>query len=162
MGACCPRGGSDDRTSILSASERQGHYSSGSNYRNLKIVYHGTTSARADSILREGIRPSRSGMLGPGIYVSADYNKAWREAKKKVRQDRKGQPNVLEFVADVGNVMIIDNKDHPQRWNWQHTHDSAWVPPNTRDMCPIGGSEETCLTDPGRLQYVARYRNPPW
>lgn len=156
MGTCCCSQTSDDRKPVLPESERHGRSSAASNYKK-KTVYHGTTSARADRIQREGIRPSADGMLGPGVYVSADYNKALREAKRRGYRDGGGQPTVLEFDVNVGSVMVIDRKDHPRRLNWQSTHDSAWVPPNTRDLCPIGGSEESCIKDPRRLHFVKRY-----
>ena len=39
------------------------------------IMYHGTRSENVDSILSNGFRRSRIGMLGRGVYVSKDHQK---------------------------------------------------------------------------------------
>lgn len=39
-------------------------------------MYHGTSAANVQSIKQNGFRPSSSGMLGPGVYVSRDRQKA--------------------------------------------------------------------------------------
>lgn len=116
-------------------------------------VYHGTTAARADSIEREGIRPSNGGLLGAGVYVTTDIAKAWREARKKVGQDGGGQPVVLEYTTHLGKVKKIDKLGHPKQVNWQRTHDTAWVPSG---VCGKG-SPEDCIKDPRRLRLVQRH-----
>ena len=60
-------------------------------------MYHGTTRQNADSIEKEGFRPSTGGMLGSGVYLSRDITKA----------ETYGQV-VFECLVDVGRVKRID------------------------------------------------------
>ena len=39
------------------------------------VMYHATKWGNVKSILDTGFRPSASGMLGPGLYLSRDINK---------------------------------------------------------------------------------------
>ena len=52
-----------------------GNASNGSTGR-VMTMYHGTSAANVQSIKQNGFRPSSSGMLGPGVYVSRDRQKA--------------------------------------------------------------------------------------
>ena len=64
------------------------------------IMYHGTSDAAAQSILASGFNQSSSGMLGRGVYVSADVNKA------------KGYGNsILKLAGEAGK----DKEDYISR-----------------------------------------------
>ncbi|XP_058865475.1 uncharacterized protein LOC117397126 [Acipenser ruthenus] len=112
-------------------------------------MYHGTTKERAESITRYGFQQSEDGMLGRGVYVSRDFNKAsWYPLHRPEREKR-----VLKLCVNVGRVKKIDRQGHPMQKTWHHHgYDSAWVPPNC-GMVP-SGLEEDCIWDPNRITVV--------
>eukprot|EP00438_Fugacium_kawagutii_P006162 Skav207450 [mRNA] locus=scaffold3545:35731:36342:+ [translate_table: standard] len=93
-------------------------------------MFHGTTAANAQSIMKNGFKPSSGGMLGPGVYVSADIEKAKRYGT-----------SILILEVKLGKTKRIDSQSHPMRTSWNsHGYDSAWVPPNC-GMVPSGLTE---------------------
>ncbi|CAE7224056.1 unnamed protein product [Symbiodinium natans] len=105
-------------------------------------MYHGTTAANAQSILENGFKPSSNGMLGKGVYVSADIEKAKRYGH-----------SVLEVEAKLGKTKKIDSQSHPMRTSWHsHGYDSAWVPANCGMVS--SGLTETCIFDPDRIRVI--------
>ncbi|KAG5844565.1 hypothetical protein ANANG_G00163850, partial [Anguilla anguilla] len=91
------------------------------------IMYHGTTREAAESIMRFGFCPSKDGMLGRGVYVSRDPQKASRYPLNVHPANRL----VLELQVDVGKVKRIDRQGHPLQKTWHDAgYDTAWVPPN--------------------------------
>ncbi|KAK2900689.1 hypothetical protein Q8A67_008804 [Cirrhinus molitorella] len=118
------------------------------------IMYHGTTMRRALRIQREGFRPSSGGMLGPGVYLSRDMEKASRYPE----DDRGRQRAIIRVEVRVGKVKRIDYKGHPLQKTWyQHGYDTAWVPPN----CGMvrSGLEEDCVYDPSRIRVLEIIEN---
>lgn len=97
----------------------------------------------ADKIQKEGFKPSQDGMLGKGVYMSRDINKA--RAYGEV---------VLEAEVEVGKVRKIDRQQHPEQKTWQNSHDTAWVPPN----CGMvkSGLTENCIKDPKKIHLTSR------
>merc|ERR1712098_524240 len=92
-----------------------------------RTMFHGTRPEAAKSIQKEGFKPSTNGMLGPGVYVSQDINKA-----------RKHGAVVLETEVRTGKVKKIDRQGHSMQKSWaKEGYDSAWVPPNC-GMNPSG------------------------
>ncbi|KAM3598599.1 uncharacterized protein V6R79_020158 [Siganus canaliculatus] len=113
------------------------------------VMYHGTSSRNAKSIRTKGFQQSSRGMLGPGVYLSRDLNKASRYPIGHPEDDRV----VLKVVVNVGRVKKIDYQGHPLQWTWHdHGYDTAWVPPNC-GMVP-SGLEEDCVWDPRRIQII--------
>uniref|UniRef100_A0A8C4RHW3 Uncharacterized LOC114651557 n=1 Tax=Erpetoichthys calabaricus TaxID=27687 RepID=A0A8C4RHW3_ERPCA len=116
---------------------------------NVYVMFHGTTRENAQLIKRNGFRPSQDGMLGKGVYVSRDIQKASRypievEPSKRV---------VLKLNVNVGKVVKIDRQGHPWQKSWHsHGYDTAWVPPNC-GMVP-SGLEEDCIWDPSRIRVI--------
>ncbi|KAM3598185.1 uncharacterized protein V6R79_014687 [Siganus canaliculatus] len=111
------------------------------------VMYHGTSSRNAQSIVAAGFRPSSGGMLGRGVYLSRDLDKASRYPLNHPEHDRV----VIKVVVDVGRVIKIDSQHHPRRTTWhEHGFDTAWVPPN----CGMvkSGLEEDCVWDPSRIK----------
>ena len=111
------------------------------------IMYHGTTKQGAESIKRTGFRRSVDGMLGPGVYVSRDLQKASRYPLNVLERDRR----VLVLNVNVGKVKKIDHQGHPLQKTWHAAgYDTAWVPPN----CGMvkSGLEEDCVWDPSRIK----------
>ncbi|CAL8316704.1 unnamed protein product [Arctogadus glacialis] len=115
------------------------------------VMYHGTTRTIAKAILSEGFRQSADGMLGPGVYLSRDLNKASRYPINTPHSERV----VIRVKVNVGNVIAINHQGHPRRKNW-HDHwygevfDTAWCPPDC-GMTP-SGMEEDCVWDPTRIE----------
>ncbi|MGH0128600.1 UNVERIFIED_CONTAM: hypothetical protein FKN15_001810 [Acipenser sinensis] len=112
-------------------------------------MYHGTTKERAESIKRYGFKQSDDGMLGRGVYVSRDFNKASRYPLHYPEREKR----VLKLRVNVGRVKKIDRQGHPMQKTWHHHgYDSAWVPPNC-GMVP-SGLEEDCIWDPNRIKVM--------
>lgn len=106
-------------------------------------MYHGTSMSNATSILQEGFKPSSGGMLGKGVYLSADRKKAEKHGN-----------TILTVQVKLGKVKKIDSQTHPLRTLWSSQgFDSAWVPAN----CGMVGSRltETCVLDPDRIRVVS-------
>ncbi|KAL3053274.1 hypothetical protein OYC64_005751 [Pagothenia borchgrevinki] len=117
-------------------------------------MYHGTTRAIAHSILATGFRQSSDGMLGCGVYLSRDLQKASRYPIDHPVHDKV----VIKVVVNVGKVIAINHQYHPQRKTWHdYGFDTAWVPPN----CGMvkSGLEEDCVWDPSRIT-ISKIINP--
>uniref|UniRef100_A0A3Q3F0J0 PARP catalytic domain-containing protein n=1 Tax=Labrus bergylta TaxID=56723 RepID=A0A3Q3F0J0_9LABR len=115
------------------------------------VMYHGTTSQAARSIMAKGFQQSSGGMLGPGVYLSRDLNKASRYPIDHPEHDRV----VIKVVVNVGRVIAINRQGHPRQKTWHDSRygevfDTAWVPPNC-GMVP-SGLEEDCVWDPSRIK----------
>uniref|UniRef100_A0A3Q3EPN1 Poly [ADP-ribose] polymerase n=1 Tax=Labrus bergylta TaxID=56723 RepID=A0A3Q3EPN1_9LABR len=118
------------------------------------VMYHGTTSEAARSIMAKGFQQSSGGMLGPGVYLSRDLNKASRYPIDHPEHDRV----VIKVVVNVGRVIAINRQGHPRQKTWHDSRygevfDTAWVPPNC-GMVP-SGLEEDCVWDPSRIKINA-------
>jgi len=112
----------------------------------LTTMYHGTSAVAAVSIQAHGgFRPSTGGMLGPGVYLSQNIEKARRYAHHG--------GVILKCVVDVGRVATIDRQGHPMQKTWHESgYDAAWCPPAC-GMVP-SGLEEHCVFDPSRIHIV--------
>ena len=113
------------------------------------VMYHGTTRQNAQAILTSGFRQSKDGMLGPGVYLSRDLQKASRYPINHPESDRV----VLTVSVNVGKVIAIRYQNHPHQKTWHYLgYDTAWVPPN----CGMvkSGLEEDCVWDPNRIQII--------
>ncbi|CAL8316684.1 unnamed protein product [Arctogadus glacialis] len=115
------------------------------------VMYHGTTRTIANAILSEGFRQSADGMLGPGVYLSRDLNKARGYPFNTPDSERV----VFRVKVNVGNVIAINYQCHPRQNNWHdrrygEVFDTAWCPPN----CGMtrSGMEEDCVWDPNRIK----------
>ncbi|XP_078720895.1 uncharacterized protein LOC144937526 [Lampetra fluviatilis] len=112
-------------------------------------MYHGTDIDGARNIFARGFRRSEDGMLGPGVYVSRDINKARCYPVNCPANQRV----ILKVKVRVGMVKKIDSQDHPLRFTWhEHGYNTAWVPPN----CGMvnSGREEDCVWNPSRVQLI--------
>uniref|UniRef100_A0A8C9V0E1 Grass carp reovirus (GCRV)-induced gene 2p n=1 Tax=Scleropages formosus TaxID=113540 RepID=A0A8C9V0E1_SCLFO len=116
-------------------------------------MYHGTTKEAAREIEASGFRQSKDGMLGPGVYVSRDFEKASRYPLN-ISDD---QREVLKLKVNVGKVKKIDCQRHPMQKSWHDRgYDTAWCPPN----CGMvkSGLEEDCVWDPSRITIMGTRR----
>ncbi|CAN2391842.1 Grass carp reovirus (GCRV)-induced gene, partial [Pristimantis euphronides] len=111
-------------------------------------MFHGTYYEAAKEIIKHGFIPSKNGMLGKGVYVSRDINKA-----RKFPQTSHPRKVVLKLRVNVGRVKKIDRQNHRLQKTWHdHGYDTAWVPPHC-GMNP-SGQEEDCVYDPRRIKVV--------
>ncbi|KAK6300603.1 hypothetical protein J4Q44_G00287010, partial [Coregonus suidteri] len=110
------------------------------------IMYHGTSWWAAQEIMARGFYPSKRGMLGQGVYLSRDLEKASRYPLDLPEH----QKVVIKVKVNVGKVKKIDCKGHPLQKTWHDKgYDSAWVPPN----CGMvkSGLQENCVWDPNHI-----------
>uniref|UniRef100_A0A8C9RAQ0 PARP catalytic domain-containing protein n=1 Tax=Scleropages formosus TaxID=113540 RepID=A0A8C9RAQ0_SCLFO len=118
------------------------------------IMYHGTTRQAAQQILESGFHQSPDGMLGRGVYVSRDLQKASRYPLHLPEHQRV----VLKLKVRVGRVKRIDCQGHPLQKTWHdHGYDTAWCPPNCR-MVKSGLEEDYCVWDPSRITIMGTRR----
>uniref|UniRef100_A0A8D3AV71 PARP catalytic domain-containing protein n=1 Tax=Scophthalmus maximus TaxID=52904 RepID=A0A8D3AV71_SCOMX len=120
------------------------------------VMYHGTTRKKAWSIQATGFRQSAGGMLGCGVYLSRDLEKASRYPLRHPESDRV----VIKVVVNVGNVVAINHQGHPLQKSWHdHGYNTAWVPPN----CGMvkSGAEENCVWNHKRIQIIATIQPTP-
>ncbi|CAJ1401539.1 unnamed protein product [Effrenium voratum] len=136
-------GGGAPKECECDACHGSGNASNGSTGR-VMTMYHGTSAANVQSIKQNGFRPSSSGMLGPGVYVSRDRQKA-----------EKYGDTVLELDVRPGKTKKITSQNDALRTTWhEQGYDSAWVPPN----CGMvnSGRTETCVYDPSRIKVKSK------
>ncbi|CAL8271454.1 unnamed protein product [Lota lota] len=119
------------------------------------IMYHGTTRTNAEAIKKTGFRQSEDGMLGRGVYLSRDLNKASRYPLDPRLPD--SERVVFRVKVNVGNVIAIDRQRHPRQKNWHddqfgEVFDTAWCPPDCG--MTASGLEEDCVWDPNRITIV--------
>ncbi|XP_063799300.1 uncharacterized protein LOC134966468 [Pseudophryne corroboree] len=120
------------------------------------IMYHGTTVQAATLIIIGGFQVSPTGMLGKGVYVSRDPEKAERYPLSYPKERKV----VLKLSIKMGKVLKITHQGHPLQYTWHDRgYDSAWVPPEC-GMVP-SGLEEACVYDPGRITVIDVYSCPP-
>ncbi|XP_070760427.1 uncharacterized protein [Enoplosus armatus] len=118
--------------------------------RGVYKMYHGTSLASARLIIANGFNQSSGGMLGRGVYVSRNKNKA----------DRYG-PVILELRVRVGRVKRIDKNSPSMQYTWHaNGYDTAWVPPNSGLISVPSGLEEDCVFDPKRVKVVGIAKAP--
>ncbi|KAG7321106.1 hypothetical protein KOW79_015521 [Hemibagrus wyckioides] len=124
-------------------------------------MYHGTSSEAAEKIKKNGFRPSAGGMLGRGVYLSRDLNKASRYPLDLPEHQRV----VIRVRVNVGRVKKIDRQGHPMQKTWHdYGYDTAWCPPG----CGMvrSGLEEDCVWDPSRIEFLdiirPRYTSGPF
>ncbi|KAM8723399.1 uncharacterized protein AB9X84_003385 [Acanthopagrus schlegelii] len=106
------------------------------------VMYYGTTRQNAEAISASGFHQSADGMLGPGVYLRGDLQKASLHPAAIPESDRA----VIKVVVDVGKVIAINCQNHPDQKTWHdHGNDTAWMK---------SGLEEMCVWDPNRIQII--------
>uniref|UniRef100_UPI00398E3F7B uncharacterized protein n=1 Tax=Pristiophorus japonicus TaxID=55135 RepID=UPI00398E3F7B len=140
--------------------EEEGHLKSGQQAQNGRgyTMYHGTHKNNAATIISSGFRPSKNGLLGPGVYVSRDVKKARAYPLKTADSDRV----IFKLKVRVGKVKKIDKDNHTLQLSWhQNGYDTAWIPPKCGMLAIKSGKEEDCVWDPKRITVVdIAYANP--
>uniref|UniRef100_A0A8C7EZZ0 Grass carp reovirus (GCRV)-induced gene 2p n=1 Tax=Oncorhynchus kisutch TaxID=8019 RepID=A0A8C7EZZ0_ONCKI len=133
----------DDKSLVLELGAEQ-EPQKGDSY----TMYHGTNVQTARLIITNGFRQSPDGMLGPGVYVSRNQQKAERYPLKSPSSNRV----VLQLRVNAGRVKRIDKDNHPMQKSWNAAgYDTAWVPPNCGMQSVPSGLEEDCVFDPQRV-----------
>merc|ERR1719235_427459 len=111
------------------------------------VAFHGTYMRRVEAIEHDGFRPSTSGMLGAGVYVSRDM--------RKVRWY--GDGAILRLKISVGRVKTIDSLSDPSWATWSSEgFDTAWVPAAAGLPNVPSNREEGCVADPRRIRVLGR------
>uniref|UniRef100_A0A671MJU7 Poly [ADP-ribose] polymerase n=1 Tax=Sinocyclocheilus anshuiensis TaxID=1608454 RepID=A0A671MJU7_9TELE len=72
-------------------------------------MFHGTHLTYAKTIIDKGLEPSKDGMLGPGVYVSRNIEKAKCYPLNTDKKDKV----VFKLRVRVGKVKQIDGDNHP-------------------------------------------------
>ncbi|KAK1876952.1 Protein mono-ADP-ribosyltransferase PARP3 [Dissostichus eleginoides] len=118
------------------------------------VMYHGTTRAIAQSIQATGFCQSTDGMLGRGVYLSRDQQKASRYPIDHPEHDRA----VIKVLVNEGKVIAINRQYHPKQKTWHDGgFDTAWAPAK----CGMvkSGLEEDCVWDPSQIK-ILKIINP--
>ena len=109
------------------------------------IVYYGTSKQNANAIMKLGFKPSSSGLLGKGVYVTTDKSKAEAFARPFGVDGR-----VIKARANFGNVKMVDarpaREGHFAETQWQKAYDTAFVPKGEGVKRP-----EHCVRDASRV-----------
>lgn len=114
-------------------------------------MFHGTQLKNAETIIRNGFVPSKDGLLGPGIYVSRNIDKAKCYPPNTDKKDKV----VFKLKVRVGKVKKIDCDHHPMQKSWhQQGYDCAWIPPHSKISSIKSGREEDCVWDPARITLI--------
>ncbi|XP_063058597.1 grass carp reovirus (GCRV)-induced gene 2o [Engraulis encrasicolus] len=114
-------------------------------------MFHGTHLSHAKTIISNGFQQSKDGLLGAGVYVSRNKDKA---KCYPLKEDVKNKV-VFKLKVDVGKVKKIDSDNHPMQKSWhQNGYDCAWVPPHSNISSIKSGREEDCVWDPKRITIV--------
>ena len=94
-------------------------------------MFHATDRDNVESILDNGFRPSTSGMLGPGLYVSRDINKTKNYGEV-----------CFKLLVYIGMAKTVDAADKDGSWRMKG-YDCAFLPPQN-NLIPTK-MEETCV-----------------
>ncbi|KAL2094968.1 hypothetical protein ACEWY4_009687 [Coilia grayii] len=114
-------------------------------------MFHGTHLSNAKTIINNGFQPSKDGLLGTGVYISRNKDKA----KCYPLKTDKNEKVVFKLKVSVGKVKKIDCDNHPMQKTWhQNGYDCAWVPPKSNISSIKSGREEDCVWDPKRITIV--------
>ncbi|XP_051526630.1 uncharacterized protein LOC127425047 [Myxocyprinus asiaticus] len=114
-------------------------------------MYHGTYLKNAKNIINNGFVPSKDGLLGAGVYISRNIEKAKCYPLKTDKNDKV----VFKLKVCIGKVKKIDCDNHPLQKTWhQKGYDCAWVPPNSNITSIKSGREEDCVWDPKRITVI--------
>ncbi len=105
-------------------------------------MYHGTSIEAAKKMKKVGFHQSVNGMLGRGVYLSRDLEKARRYPLKLKAYQRV----ILKVKVNVGKVKKIDCQGHPLQKTWHDQgYDTAWCPPKC-GMVPSGPGGRLCFS----------------
>ncbi len=153
-----------NRSKMSSAAVFRHERSPGGFREQVFIMFHGTDDKNADSILTNGFKLSdhNSKMLGKGIYVSFDFDKAAKNGNV-----------VFKLLVYAGMVCKIDRRGHPMQKAWQAKFDSAWVPPHSgvnpsgqqvlvlantyimiHELTVLSPSKENCIKDNNQIHIL--------
>ncbi|XP_064207576.1 grass carp reovirus (GCRV)-induced gene 2o [Anguilla rostrata] len=114
-------------------------------------MYHGTHIKNATTIITQGFQRSQDGLLGAGVYISRNKDKAKCYPLKVDKKDKV----VFKLRVNVGKVKKIDCDNHPLQKSWhQNGYDCAWVPPKSNISSIKSGREEDCVWDPNNIKIV--------
>lgn len=114
-------------------------------------MYHGTHIKNATTIITQGFQRSQGGLLGAGVYISRNKEKAKCYPLKVDKKDKV----VFKLRVNVGKVKKIDCDNHPLQKSWhQNGYDCAWVPPKSNISSIKSGREEDCVWDPNNIKIV--------
>jgi len=92
--------------------------------------------------MRHGFRQTSSGMLGTGVYISADPKRAARYGD-----------TVVVVEVKLGKVTNIDSEDHPLRTSWNaYGYNTARIQHGCNMLS--SGLKETCVFNPKRIRVV--------
>ncbi|KAJ8343113.1 hypothetical protein SKAU_G00330410 [Synaphobranchus kaupii] len=114
-------------------------------------MYHGAHIQNAKVIITQGFQRSKDGLLGAGVYISRNVDKAKCYPLTVDKKDKV----VFKLRVRVGKVKKIDSDNLPLQKSWhQNGYDCAWIPPNCKISSIKSGREEDCVWDPSRIKIV--------
>ena len=113
-------------------------------------LFHGTSSANAQSISAHGWRPSTSGRLGPGVYFTM------QSAASAIAKSRSHGNNssIIEVEVDVGHMKVLTGNQDDNNGDWysQGYHACKTLHPG---WCGVPEFPEWCIRDLFRLRIIS-------
>ena len=114
----------------------------------LLTLYHGTDGTNAESILRNGLRPSANGRLGAGVYLTDDREIALSVARSQMW----GNKHRFVITAQVDLGAVQDYGEGGTDAAWRTHYDSAMaIHPPWPGVCS-DNFQEYCVASPGRVE----------
>lgn len=121
-------------------------------------MFHGTSLASAQSILRSGFRASAAGQLGPGVYLVEESNMAkakrfahdnFYRCRGNNREQEDGIPVIIVCEVTIRKHCTVGQKDTDGSWA-ARGYDAAFAP-----KTELSGSSEWCVADPKLVRALA-------
>uniref|UniRef100_A0A8C6MH63 PARP catalytic domain-containing protein n=1 Tax=Nothobranchius furzeri TaxID=105023 RepID=A0A8C6MH63_NOTFU len=99
----------------------------------LRAALQKPAGAHAGWINGSGFRKSLDGMLGPGVCISRDLQKASRYPINHPDNEKA----VIEVQVNMGKVICVDHQNHPLQKTWSSKgFDTTW------EDCPLTRKKE--------------------
>jgi hypothetical protein len=123
-------------------------------------AYHGTTHSAFLSIANEGLKPSKFGLLGPGVYVSphVEIAESFSKPIKVVVQEENGKEInkfyicVFQLAVRPGSITKEDNPTrviNPELWHQYYgDENSEWVIKDPKNVRPYAILWKECVSQP--------------
>ncbi|GAM29037.1 hypothetical protein SAMD00019534_122130 [Acytostelium subglobosum LB1] len=124
------------------------------------VMYHGTSTANAMSIMSHGFVSSHHGLLGYGVYLASE-EKAENFARDAKNRGKGDGATILMCSYHAPRIAIAVTAEEAED-DWQDSYDAMWVGSTSRSTRP-----ELCIANAANVVVIGykylgetEYRNP--